>query len=185
MTVTTIPTAGIADNAVTTAKAAFSAGKILQVQSTLYNTATTQSITADTDTAINNLSVNITPAASSSKILVFIRLFHESSNTDSQNSGCFVIRDSTPINLGASAGSRLLTMLSLPQNYTSANANSTPETFNGFTIDSPNTTSQITYHVGYRIAYTSTLYINQTVSSTDGSSYERGSSEIIAMEIGA
>ena len=170
-------------SSVTALPTAVTTGKILQVQSTFYNTATTQSITANTDTTINNLSVNITPAASSSKIMIFIRLFHESSNTDSQNSGCFVIRDSTPINVGATAGSRIHTMLSLPQNYTSPNASSTPETFNGFTIDSPNTSSQITYHIGYRIAYTSTLYINQTVDSADNSSYERGSSEIIAMEI--
>jgi hypothetical protein len=50
-------------------------GSILQVQSTFYNTPFTQSITANTLTGIDNLTVNITPSSTSSKIMLFCRLF--------------------------------------------------------------------------------------------------------------
>ena len=44
-------------------------GSVIQVQSTFYNTPFTQAISANTATAINNLSVNITPSSTSNKIM--------------------------------------------------------------------------------------------------------------------
>jgi len=162
-------------------------GKILQVQSTFIDTHFTQSITGNTATALNNLTVDITPSSASSKIMILGRLFCEPSTTDQQNSGIFFFRDSTKIRThdSASVGSRNDMMVSLSTNYTAQDANSTPETFNGFTIDSPSSTSQITYKIGYINGQSCTLNVNRVVSSTNSSIYEAGSSEIIVMEIGA
>ncbi len=185
MALSTIGTNSIADSAVTAAKAT-GFGKILQIQSTLLQTHFTVSVTANTNTEITNLNVNITPSSSSSKILLFGRLFCEASTTDSQNSGVFFLRGSTKINAHnvSDAGSRNNMLQSLPANHTSQNADSTPETFNFFTLDSPSSTSQINYKIGYLNAQNNTLHVNRNVSTVDGSNYEAGSSEIIAMEIG-
>ena len=186
MSKTQVATGGIADDAVTAAKAT-GFGKILQIQSTLLQTHFTVSVTASTNTEITNLNVNITPSSSSSKILLFGRLFCEPSTTDAQNSGVFFLRDSTKINAHnvSDAGSRNNMLQSLPANHTSQNADSTPETFNFFTLDSPSSTSQINYKIGYINFQNNTLHVNRTVSSVNSTSYEAGSSEIIAMEIGA
>ena len=46
----------------------YSSGEIIQIQYTLNVTASTQTITANTDTAIDNMTVNITPKFSDSII---------------------------------------------------------------------------------------------------------------------
>ena len=63
-------------------------------------------------------------------------------------------------------------------------AGSTPETAYYSYFDSPNTTSQITYKVGVLNYYVNTVFINRTVTDTDGGQYERGISFISATEIG-
>ena len=45
------------------------------------------------------------------------------------------------------------------------------------------TGSQITYSIGYRAVNAGTLAVNRTVNDSDSNLHERGSSEIIAMEI--
>ena len=184
MSKTQVATGGIADDAVTAAKAT-GFGKILQIQSTLLQTHFTVSVSANTNTEVTNLNLNITPSSSSSKILLFGRLFCEPSTTDAQNSGVFFLRDSTKINAHnvSDAGSRNNMLQSLPSNYTSQDANSTPETFGIFTVDSPSSSSQINYKIGYINGQNCTLNVNRSVASTNSSIYEAGSSEIIAMEI--
>lgn len=170
---------------ITALPTAITTGKILQVQSTLLQTHFTVSVTASTNTEITNLNVNITPSSSSSKILLFGRLFCEASTTDVQNSGVFFLRDSTKINAHnvSDAGSRNNMLQSAPNNYTAQDANSTPETFGIFSIDSPSSSSQINYKIGYLNSQNNTLHVNRTVSSVNSANYEAGSSEIIAMEI--
>ena len=68
MTVTTIPTAGIADDAVTAAKAGFDPGKIGQVIQTYKTDTFSTSSTSFVD--VTGLSVSITPSATTSKILI-------------------------------------------------------------------------------------------------------------------
>jgi|TARA_B100001939_G_scaffold253720_1_gene220688 hypothetical protein len=170
---------------ITALPTAITTGKILQIQSTLLQTHFTVSVTANTNTEVTNLNLNITPSSSSSKILLFGRLFCEASTTDAQNSGVFFLRDSTKINAHnvSDAGSRNNMLQSLPSNYTSQDANSTPETFGFFTLDSPSSSSQINYKIGYLNAQNCTLNVNRTTHSTNSAAYEAGSSEIIAMEI--
>ena len=170
---------------ITALPTAITTGKILQVQSTLLQTHFTVSVTASTNTEITNLNVNITPSSSSSKILLFGRLFCEPSATGNHNSGVFFLRDSTKINAHnvSDAGSRNNMLQSLPQNFTAQDSDSTPETFGFFTIDSPSSTSQINYKIGYLNSQNCTLNVNRAVNSTNSADYEAGSSEIIAIEI--
>ena len=69
MTVTTIPTAGIADDAVTSAKVNFGLGKIGQVQSASFTDDISTNSTSVGATVITDA---ITPSATSSKILIMI-----------------------------------------------------------------------------------------------------------------
>ena len=160
-------------------------GSILQVQSTFVNTAFVQAISAGTDTAINNMSVNITPSATSSKILLMARHMGESNAANQHNIMYFFFRGSTKINVGVANGSNPLGMHNnLMGNYTS-DANSTQDGVSMFTIDSShNSTSQLTYHIGMNCnSAISQFFTNRTVNSSTGDAYERLSSEIIAMEI--
>ena len=67
-----VTTAKIAEDAVTAAKAGFSSGKILQVQNAVF-TGSNTSVTSDSFTA-TEVTDQITPSATSSKILVVINL---------------------------------------------------------------------------------------------------------------
>lgn len=185
MAITRIGGANAISGAITSSN--LPAGSVLQVQSTFYNTPFTQSISATTDTEINNISVNITPSSTSNKIMLFGRLFSEYSEGNSHNVGYFFRRGSTKIGEGVASGNRPTMMATHGTNYIQSgnyDAGSTPETMNMFHIDaSHNTTSQITYTIGYYQLSAGTLYVNRTVQDSDSTSRERGSSEIIAMEI--
>ena len=169
---------------ITLNKLALPTGSVVQVQSTFYNTPFSQSISADTDTSIgtSNLKVDITPTSTSSKIFLFGRLFQEWGNTSDYNVGFFFRRGTTTIGVGGTSGSRPPVMVMNLSNYFN-NAGTTPETASLFFVDSPASTSQQTYYIGVRANNSSTIYVNRTVSDTDNNANERGSSEIIAMEI--
>ncbi len=159
-------------------------GSILQVKSTFYNTPFTQNLTANTKTAINNLSVNITPSSTSSKIFLFGRTINELAVTDNHDMVYFFLRGSTPINLGVASGNRTTGMITSFQNFRDADSFSTPDPLNMFTIDSShNSTSQLTYHIGVSHTQSQQISVNRTHGDSDSTSHERTSSEIIAMEI--
>ena len=160
-------------------------GSILQVQSTFVNTAFNQAISANTDTAITNMSVNITPSATSSKIMLMARHMGESNTTNQHNLIYFFLRGSTKINVGVANGSNPRGMHQNLMGNVDSDANSTQDGVSMFTIDSShNSTSQLTYHIGMTTnGAISQFNTNKTVSNATGVAYERLSSEIIAMEI--
>ena len=130
MAVTTIPTAGIADDAVTAAKAGFDPGKIGQVLQAEYGTAVTLNTSGFTDTG---LSLAITPSATSSKILVSVV---QSIYLDGGGAGITlrILRGSTeifsqPVNYARYHGSASNERIFYPIQY----------------LDSPSTTSATTY----------------------------------------
>jgi len=160
-------------------------GSILQVQSTLVDTAFNQAISANTDTAITNMSVNITPSATSSKIMLMARHMGESNTLNNHNIVYFFLRGSTKINVGAANGNNLRGMHQNLMGFYDANADSTQDGVSMFTIDSShNSTSQLTYHIAITTnAAISQFSTNRTVTDGTSNAYERTSSEIIAMEI--
>jgi hypothetical protein len=132
-----VTTAKIADDAVTAAKAGFSAGKILQVVNAVNGTvdATTSSTLADT-----SLTLNITPSATSSTILAVVKINgvyvrHEDTSLD-----LALFRDSTQIvDFGGTVGL-----------VTTALSTDSGQTGDGITyLDSPSSTSQLTYKVKF------------------------------------
>ena len=152
MSKTTIPTGGLADTAVTTAKIADDAvtaakatglGKIAQVKTVeISNNNTETGSGASTGVKTNStsyvdvtgLTLDITPSASSSKILL---LYHaQISNTDSESqtsyAQCRVLRDSTTV----SESTRLNGYLYLAHDM-----------WNMSVLDSPSSTSALTYKV--------------------------------------
>ena len=139
-------------------------GKVLQVitatDSTERSTSTTSYVTAS-----NTLSVNITPSSASNKIFV---IAHTNCYGDSSNTNIYytIFRDST--NLGSSIDGMLA--LHKPQYTTSYNTASHPACMT--ILDTPNTTSQITYQV----------YIKPT-GGTGYINYHNGKSVITAFEI--
>jgi hypothetical protein len=180
-----VGTTYLTDASVTAAKLAsgaartnFGAGAVLQVVQTLKTD--TFSTTSGSFTNVTGLTVSITPTSSSSKILVLLSLSGVGSGTT--GSTARIARDGTGIGVATSAGSR--------------NAGGTAEfynsrsdsffTYSSIVLDSPATTSAITYSGQVIVgsggsAYT--VYVNRSPGDTDSSGYSRGASSITVMEI--
>ena len=157
-------------------------GKILQVQYTQYDTRSSQSISAATVTALDNMSVTITPSSTSSKILLLAQWNGEFSNTAVTYNGMFsFLRNSTYI--GAEVTSRNYGIMPPVLSYYAADAASTMESCSWRYLDSPATTSSITYYGAINSYGAITMYHNRTVVDTNVNSYEQGVSSVMAMEI--
>jgi hypothetical protein len=131
-------------------------GKVLQVVTA---TDSTQRSTTSTSyvTGSNTLSVNITPSATSSKILLLLSTGIQGSNGVSAY--YTIYRDAT--NIGGTNGFF---------NYN----NAARESFTTNYLDSPNSTSQLTYQLYFKME-SSTAYIN----------INSAKSSLTAIEIGA
>ena len=148
-------------------------GKIGQVLSTTKTD--TFTVNSRSYTAITGLSVSITPSATTSKILVIVSLQGVASN----NGDAVILRDSTQIYKGDSASSR--TRGSFGDFY---NGGGSALTSNSASVlDSPSSTSAISYSVSCLTASSSVFYVNRTTTDTDNSGYSRGASTITVMEI--
>ena len=157
-----------------------SAGSIIQVQSTTSNTEV-----ADTSGDYNGsmLEVNITPAATSSKILVLIDFFTGYFNPNG------AIRLNRAISGGATTslahasnsydnGSGFLAMDDVAGYGTNGNTDDYVMHSWAFShLDSPSTTSQITYKLQADSIYA--MYFNRAM----GANYGHSSSTITAMEL--
>jgi hypothetical protein len=154
-------------SAITTLPAAIPTGKVLQVVQ-----ANKQDMTSTTSTSyvdISGMSVNITPSSSSNKILVFFSANTSTNNHDAQGK---LLRDSTDI-VGTGATNNATMYL-----RTSNGDTITPN--NTMYLDSPNTTSQVTYKLQWR-AVSNTVYLNRRMGDTAFGTI----SNITAMEISA
>ena len=162
-------------------------GKILQVVSTNYTTATSMNFSAGTVTDITGITVNITPSATSSKVFVMCRAMVECGTVEIENSMIGLKRDSTEVGGVSQTGSNRnygITLFSIGY-YNQENAG-TPEVASfHFLDDSPNSTSELTYKATFRHEGDGTLYINRTITDSDTSNMERGTCNITVMEIGA
>ena len=156
-------------------------GKILQVKYTQYDTPSSQSISASTVTALDNMSVTITPSSTSSKILLMAQWNGELSSTQvGWNSMLSFLRNSTYI--GAEVTSRNYGIMPPVITYFQE-AGSTMESCSWRYLDSPATTSSVTYYGAINSYSAVTMYHNRTVVFSNSTSYEQGVSSIMAMEI--
>ena len=156
--------------------------RILQVQYSQSITPGSQSYTIGTAIQISGLTVDITPTSSNSIILLQARWNGELSTYGfAYNSVFYFRRDST--RLGAESFSNRLGGMSTPAICYQNEASSTSENATVMWVDSPATTSQITYSLNFEGYTTGTVYTNRTASDTDNNNYERTISMIMAMEI--
>ena len=167
----------IADNAgrASGVIAAAGGGKLLQVlQSVKNDTATTSSTSFE---AVSGLSVSITPAATDSKILV---LWNLNGMGNTGGSSIQILRDSTEICIGDADGSRVRATGCI---YASGD-NNTFENVAGQFLDSPSSTSALSYAVHWRTNGAAN-YMNRCNSDPDSTDGPRTASTITVMEIGA
>jgi len=166
---TIITTAGVPSSAMPT-------GSVLQVvQATKTDSFTTTSTSFTTPTG---LSLSITPSSSSNKILIFANIGFEISGDAGHGYGS-IRRDSTDIFIGDAAGSRPRTTFA--QNNSGGNGS---VAFSMAYLDSPSTTSSISYSANVRSSNGTTVYVNRSVRDNDGSAFDaRTVSSIVVMEI--
>jgi hypothetical protein len=153
-------------------------GKVLQVVSTTKtDTFTTTSSMVD----ITGLSVNITPSATTSKILI-LSAVNGSQEVGVTRGYLILKRDSTDIFIGTDLGSRF----GGSGSFSSMAASIASPTVSTCFLDSPSTTSQVTYKwQGGNKGNAGSFYINRTDSDSNDSTQIRLASSITVMEIGA
>jgi hypothetical protein len=149
-----------------------SSGKVLQiVQATKTDTAT---VTGTTFGSV--LSVNITPATTSSRIMVFAQI---SAGSATNNFALLrLTRGGSVILQGDAAGSR--TRITAMQGTNQAAGITTiPIMY----VDSPASTSQQTYAIELASHSTGAAYLNRTGTDTDSATFTRAASSIIVIEL--
>ena len=130
----------------------------------------------------SHVSASITPSSTSSKILIQVCVFYEGT-TAAQDYLWDIYRDSTKLG-SPKVGNRGGGIASTAINHINADQDSTPETRFYQFVDSPSSTSAITYAAAYSTSSTSgSVHLNRTVTDSDTVSFERGVSSIILQEI--
>ena len=162
-------------------------GKVLQVVQNHVNTLSSQSIVINTVTNISNLSCAITPASTSSKILVSVRWNGESSTSGFDN--MFGLkRGSTEIGSSPTVSTRGYGIsINLESNRLGAtNDNSTQSRCAFEYIDSPATASAVTYYMTVLNRFSAlTLWNNKCAVDSDSSGFETSTSTITLTELSA
>ena len=150
-----------------------SLGRILQVVQTAKTDTFTSSSSSFTD--ITGLSVSITPSSASSKVMVIVET--NTSTASGNNAILRLLRGSTAIAVGDSAGSR-------PQAFAQTRVNDTNASLGSSVnfLDSPNTTSATTYKV-QMLSQSGTVGINRTNADSDSGVIARTISTITVMEV--
>jgi len=155
--------------------------RVLQIQSTQVSTTTSQTITTGVLAEITNMSVNITPLFSNSKILLQAQWMGEfTSSTLAYNSIFSFKRNDTYLG-SLDDDNRYHGIMPPAINLNSSAASTTESSFLMY-MDTPSTTSAITYKLSI-IASGGTVYNNRTVTDSNSGGYERGMSMITATEI--
>ena len=148
-----------------------SIGQVVSVSKTDTFTTTSTSLTA-----LTGLTANITPSATSSKILVTVSI----GAVDASDNIIVLfqlLRGTTIVGLGDASGSRSRVMFKtiLPS------SNDAQASSNQF-LDSPSSTSQLTYSIK-TACNSGTMYINRSSGDGDSADYGRTISTITLMEV--
>ena len=138
------------------------------------------SMTSSTFADVTGLAAAITPSSSSSKILVMVSI--GANSTPGSVAEFRLLRGSTEILLADAASNRARTTTTF---YAGSGANQAAGIGINF-LDSPNTTSAITYKIMIRSNTNGTIVaVNRTQNDSDAASQSRQTSTITLMEIGA
>jgi len=182
-----IGTAKISDGAVTAAKLASGVGgKILQVISTVKSD--TFSTSSSSWTLATGMSVAITPSSSSNKILVILDAKIGAGHEDAAFAGR-LLRDKggsdvSAIFYGNAASNR--TQASFGTSRQSGNAGyDVLQDRQAIFLDSPNTTSQVSYKLQVVCNNSRDVYVNRTHDDSDDDDTPRTASSITVLEVSA
>lgn len=152
------------------------ASGVVQVKSTSKTDSFTLSFTT-TFTDVTGLSVSITPTSASNKVLVIAQV--TAGAAAGTNPNLRLMRDSTAISIGDTAGNRIrITTGDLINADYQVSSNSL------VFLDSPATTSATTYKVQMcALTGQGATYVNRTNTDSDSASYVRGASSITVFEV--
>ena len=159
-----------------------SGGKVLQVIQTVKTDTTSTTALTSSPVDMTGMTVDITPSATTSKVLVFWNL--QLGFIANNSLFLTLVREvggvaATPL-LGDTASSRVRTSTSAMSPHGDAAAVSAIQY-----LDSPATTSAVTYKIKWSIQWVGTGYVNRSYTDTDNSTFQRTTSSITVMEIGA
>ena len=153
-----------------------SSGGVIQVKS-VTKTDGDFNTNSSSYTDVTGLSVSITPTRSDSKILIFANI-HGIGDSATQAYFRFM-RDSTAICVGTDVGSRVSATLGSMYYDQQNDVNSCSQTF----LDSPSTTSAVTYKIQARTQGSGIIYINRSATDANDSTSGRFTSSLTVMEV--
>jgi hypothetical protein len=149
---------------------------VVQVKSTTKTDTFTTTSSSMTD--VTGLSVSITPTSASNLVLVNVSL-SACGPTGSAALQGQLVRDSTAIALGDTAGSRTRTTINNIENPAPSALS-----LNVMFLDSPATTSATTYKLQIRSnSSPATVFVNRSSTDTDNNQFARSISTITVMEV--
>jgi hypothetical protein len=136
------------------------------------------STTSASFTNVTGLTVSITPSTATSKILIIAQLTISTNGTTDTGVNYALSGGNSGTYIGDAAGSRVRTI-------------GGGAFTNGFYVhshtvvylDSPNTTSSVTYAAQLRRGSGGTIYLNRSATDTDNNNNSRGASSITAIEV--
>ncbi len=153
-----------------------SSGGIVQVKS-VTKTDGDFSTSSSSYTDVTGLSVSITPTRADSKILIFANL-HGVGDSSTQAYFRFM-RDSTAICVATDVGSRVPATLGSMYEDQTNDTNSCSQHF----LDSPSTTSAVTYKIQARTQGSGSIYLNRSAGDQNNSTSGRFTSTLTVMEV--
>ena len=157
------------------------AGKVLQVVQTTVTDTKSTSTQAPSFADVTDLTVNITPAATSSKVLVMAQC-QFGNNAPSAYAHARLVRGSTAIHVGDSDSASRVEATASWSAINSTTQVNVPMIF----LDSPSTTSETIYKVQFATQNSShTIYLNRSHGDANNVGEGRTASSITVMEIGA
>ena len=160
----------------------FPAGHVIQVQSLTLDTPQEKaSPTTKTWYDVPSFTLNITPSATSSKVMVMVVL--QCSMDESQEVGFQLMRGSTSIGVGAASSNRTRVSSSMRMD---AGSSSDYRTITNVInhLDSPSSTSATTYKLQWRNMYsTGFMYLNRSFQWDDTNDRSASCSTLTLMEI--
>ena len=163
----------------TVAGARMPAGSVIQFKETVVTSAISLPTATGQYHTIPSVNVSITPSASTSKIFIMVKL--ELGHPPIGNTSVQLMRGSTAVGIGDASSSALRASFSLSQRSHSAYE---VQQINHHFLDSPSTTSAITYSLRFWNNYSvSQMYLGRTHNAISAADDEMYPSIITAMEI--
>jgi hypothetical protein len=159
-------------------------GSVIQVVSTTKTDTFSSGSNGTFD--ITGLSAVITPSSTSSKILVFVKVNVGNSGAQNTSFTLQLYRGATLINAGDAAGSRIRGFAGSEEGISDGSFGQY-QTYDFSTtfLDSPSSTSSLTYKVSVVLSQINVFYVNRTASDGDTAAFSRNTSNITLMEIAA